>query len=69
MIRGSKVGFEGKIGLVQFLIHSALMKKNDREMIFIPKDNILMYFKVRQKNFVLCTHKAHFWTCEKKLRF
>ena len=36
------------------------MRKNAREMIFIPKDNILIYFKVRQIFF--CTHKAHLWT-------
>ena len=62
MILGSKVVLGGKIELVQFLIDCVLIRKNAREMISIPKDNILMYFKVRQKNFVLCTHKAHFCT-------
>ena len=59
MIRGSKVVFLGKIWLVQFLIDCVSMRKKAREMVFIPKDNLSIYFKVRQKIFVLCTHKAH----------
>ena len=61
MILWSKVVLWGKIGLVQFLTYCVLIRKNAREMIFIPKYNILIYFKVRQKDFVMCTHKAHFW--------
>ena len=46
----------GKIRPVLFLILCIPTKKNVQEMIIIPKDNILMYFKVRQKFIMLCTH-------------
>ena len=58
MILWSKVVLEGKIGLVQFLIDCVLIRKYASEMIFIPKDNILIYFKVRQK-ILCCAHIRH----------
>ena len=49
MIFLAKVITDGKIGLVQFLINCAIMRKHVREMIVISKNKILKYFKVRQK--------------------
>ena len=64
-----KGGAEGKI--VPPPISSSFFSKTKKavEMIVTPNENILIYFSLRQKNFVTCTHKAHFWTCEKIYEF
>ena len=54
---------------VQFLAHYFSMSKNAKEMIVTSNENILMYFGLRQKIFLICTHKAHFWKFQKNYRF
>ena len=43
----------GEIGLVQFLIDCALMRKNIGEMIYIPKDRIFDVLQSETKIFVV----------------
>ena len=38
-------------------------------MIVTPKENILIYFHLRQKIILLCTHKAHFYRPKKNNDF
>ena len=55
-----KAGSKAKIRPSSILIYNFSKTKKAKEMIVTPKENILIYFHLRQKNFVLCTQKAHF---------
>ena len=62
-----KAGSKAKIRPSSILIYNFSKTKKAKEMIVTPKENILIYFHLRQKKFVLCTHKAHF--CRLKIFF
>ena len=62
-----KAGLKAKIRPSSILIYNSSKTKKEKEMIVTPKENILIYFHLRQKNFVLCTHKEHF--CRLKIFF
>ena len=64
-----KADIKAKIRPSSILIYNSSKTKKAKEMIVTPKENILIYFHLRQKNFVLCTHKAHFCRLNVFFRF
>ena len=55
-----KAGKITKFRPPQNLSDNILANRNSMEMVIISKENILIGVTLRQKNFVVCTHKAHF---------
>ena len=56
-IKGGKIA---KFRPPQNLSENILANRNSIEMIIISKENILIGVTLRQKKFVVCTHKEHF---------
>ena len=55
--------------LSQILIQNSSTTKNIREILFIPDDNMIIYFGLRQKKICCSTILQHFWEFQQNYDF